>query len=70
MDAKTQKRRAFVHAENNRLGAFLGDDPLLVSWRREYRCACGRRFTSPGEIFDHATTCPEVAGRCCRGVDS
>lgn len=50
-------RRAFVRRENNALGRFLNVDNL-AGWQREYRCACGFRCYAPGDIWDHALSCP------------
>ncbi len=54
-------RRAFVNSETDTLGQFIAEfdaygDPLprlIVAWRREYRCECGYKTSSPGSIFDH-----------------
>ncbi len=51
-------RRTFVNGETMRLGRFLDlDDRLLVGWRRSYRCECGLRCTSSGDISDHTLRC-------------
>ena len=50
-----QHRRAFIRDENTRLERLLDvPPPLLVGWRRSYRCDCGFATGSPGAIFDHA----------------
>ena len=52
------ERRAFIRAETTRLGAFLDVDAKeLVGWSRSYRCGCGFRCTTPGDIWDHSLTC-------------
>lgn len=63
MDVQALKRRAFVRAENHRLGHFLDDAGQdLVAWGRSYRCECGYSCAAPGDIFDHAQTCAAVEG--------
>lgn len=49
-------RRAFVRKENEKLGKFLNVE-ALKGWGRWYRCDCGFRCNSPGDIFDHSKQC-------------
>ncbi len=57
----SEQRRAFVRAENIKLGRFL-DVEDLVGWRRQYRCDCGFRCYAPGDIWDHTLTCESAKG--------
>lgn len=49
-------RRAFIRAETERLGRFLGGGDL-GGWMRQYRCECGFRCNAAGDIWDHTQAC-------------